>query len=59
MLGVTATLQDENAAYLKSWLRSMKEEPKFLMEILKDVTRATNMLTGKVNEIPGACSQVA
>lgn len=59
MLGVTATLQDENAAYLKSWLKNMKEEPKFLMEILKDVTRATGMLTGRVNEFAEKCPKVA
>lgn len=49
-LNLSATLQDNNAAYLKSWLRTLKEEPKFLFEVLGDVTKATRMITGRINE---------
>lgn len=49
-LGVTATLQDNNAAYLKSWLNTMKQEPKFIFEVLGDVTKAAKMITGRVME---------
>ena len=32
-LGISVTVREENAAYLKSWCKEIKEEPKFLLMI--------------------------
>jgi antirestriction protein ArdC len=43
--GFGAHIKEESAAYLKSWLKSLKEEPSFIKTTLLDVKRATSMLT--------------
>jgi len=43
--GFDACINDESAAYLKSWLKSLKEQPQFIKTTLTDVRRATSMLT--------------
>ena len=43
--GFDAHIKEESAAYLKSWLKSLKEEPAFIKTTLFDVKRATAMLT--------------
>lgn len=43
--GFDAHIKEESAAYLKSWLKSLKEEPAFIKTTLLDVKRATSMLT--------------
>lgn len=43
--GFDAHIKEESAAYLKSWLKSLKEEPSFIKTTLLDVKRATAMLT--------------
>lgn len=50
-LGLPARLQEENAAYLKSWLGAIKEEPMFLFSVLSDVGKASNMILEEVNKI--------
>lgn len=43
--GFGSHIKEESAAYLKSWLKSLKEEPAFIRTTLMDVKRATYMLT--------------
>lgn len=43
--GFDAHIKEESAAYLKSWLKSLKEEPSFIKTTLFDVKRSTAMLT--------------
>ncbi|MBP3756282.1 MAG: DUF1738 domain-containing protein [Prevotella sp.] len=43
--GFGSHIKEESAAYLKSWLKSLKEEPAFIKTTLLDVKRATYMLT--------------
>ena len=43
--GFLAHIKDESAAYLGSWLKSLREEPSFIRTILFDVKRATAILT--------------
>lgn len=43
--GFGSHIKEESAAYLKSWLKSLKEEPSFIKTTLFDVKRATYMLT--------------
>lgn len=43
--GFGSHIKEENAAYLKAWLKSLKEEPSFIKSTLFDVKRASSMLT--------------
>ena len=47
--GFGAHIKEESAAYIKSWLSSMKKEPEFLKTTLLDVKRATSMLTQQLD----------
>ena len=42
--GMTKHLKGDSAAYLKSWLDSLKESPQFIKTTLLDVKKATSML---------------
>lgn len=43
--GFGSHVKDESAAYLKSWLKSLREDPSFIRTTLFDVKRATAILT--------------
>lgn len=47
-IGINNTIQEENAAYLKGWLKSIKQSPNFLMSILGDVNKASRMIISEV-----------
>jgi len=49
--GMTKNLKDDSAAYLHSWLESLKEYPKFIKTTLLDVKKATSMLTQRIDNI--------
>lgn len=49
--GMTKNLKDDSAAYLKSWLDSLKESPQFIKTTLLDVKKATSMLTQQIDHI--------
>lgn len=49
--GMTKHLKDDSAAYLKSWLDSLKESPRFIKTTLIDVKRATSMLTQYIDKM--------
>lgn len=49
--GMTKHVKEDSAAYLKSWLGSLKESPDFLKTILLDVKRASSMITQRVDTI--------
>lgn len=48
-LGVSVKVREENAAYLKSWCKSIKEEPKFLFSVLADAVKGVKFLAKKLN----------
>lgn len=48
MLGLSVTPRAENAAYLKSWLSRLKEEPTYLFDILVDVNKAARMIIDRI-----------
>ena len=58
-LGVSATLQDHNAAYLKSWLGGLKQQPEYLFQTLEDVTKAAKMITARVAQQPAGQADAA
>ena len=49
--GMTKHLKGDSAAYLKSWLDSLKESPQFIKTTLLDVQKATSMLTQHIDKI--------
>lgn len=49
--GMDKHIKDDSAAYLKSWLGSLKEDPAFIKTVLLDVKRASAMLTFKIDEV--------
>ncbi len=49
--GISKNVKEESAAYLKSWLSSLKESPDFIKTTLFDVKRASGMITQYVDVI--------
>ena len=49
--GMTKNLKSDSAAYLKSWLDSLRESPQFIKTTLLDVKRATSMLTQHIDRM--------
>lgn len=49
--GLDKHIKDDSAAYLKSWLKSLKEDASFIKTVLLDVKRAAAMLTFKIDEV--------
>lgn len=47
-LGISATIREENAAYLKSWCKTIKEDPKFILTVLTDAMKATKFISDKL-----------
>lgn len=49
--GMTKNLKSDSAAYLKSWLDSLKESPQFIKTTLLDVKKAASMLTQHIDKM--------
>ncbi|HIY88852.1 MAG TPA: DUF1738 domain-containing protein [Candidatus Bacteroides pullicola] len=49
--GMSRHLKEDSAAYLKSWLGSLKESPQFIKTTLLDVKKATSMMTQCIDRI--------
>lgn len=49
--GITKNIKSDSAAYLKSWLSSLKEEPDFIKTTLNDVKKATTLLTNSIDGV--------
>lgn len=49
--GISKNVKDESAAYLKSWLTSLKESPDFIKTTLFDVKRASAIITERLDKI--------
>ena len=49
--GQTKHVKADSAAYLKSWLESIKEDPSFIKTIFQDVKRASNMIMQRVDRV--------
>ena len=43
-LCVSTSIREENLTYLKSWLSAIRQEPKFLMSVLSDVSKAVKYI---------------
>lgn len=49
--GFDKHIKDDSAAYIKSWLKSLKENPSFIKTVLLDVKRASAMITNCIDKI--------
>lgn len=49
--GMTKKLKEDSAAYLHSWLDSLKESPQFIKTTLVDVKKASSMITQHIDRI--------
>lgn len=49
--GMIKNVKEDSVAYLKSWLESLKEDPKFLKTILADVKKASHMIIRHCEEV--------
>lgn len=48
--GISKHINDDSAAYLKSWLQSLKEEASYIKEVLYAVKPATSMICKAIDE---------
>ena len=49
--GLSKHVKNDSAAYLKSWLGSLRQGPDFLKTVLGDVKKCTNMLNERIDGI--------
>lgn len=49
--GITKHIKEDSAAYLKSWLESLKQSPDYIKTSLMDVKRAASMITQPLDAI--------
>ena len=49
--GLTKHVKNDSAAYLKSWLGSLQQEPDFLRTVLSEVKRCTGMINQRLDAI--------
>lgn len=49
--GMTKHIKEDSAAYLKSWLESLKESPQFIKTTLLDVKKATSVINQHIDKI--------
>ena len=49
--GMAKHIKEDSAAYLKSWLESLKESPQFIKTTLLDVKKATSIINQHVDKI--------
>lgn len=47
--GISATVRDENVQYLKSWCKTIKEEPSFILTVLTDAIKATKYINNHLD----------
>ena len=49
--GIEAHLKEDTLPYLKGWLQSLHEEPKYIKTVLNDVKQASGMIAVHIEEI--------
>lgn len=49
--GMAKHIKEDSAAYLKSWLESLKESPQFIKTTLLDVKKATSIINQHIDKI--------
>ena len=49
-IGFDKRILDNNAAYVDGWLDALREEPQFIISVMADVSKASNLIMEKVDE---------
>lgn len=49
-MGFDKRITDNSAAYIDSWLRTLREEPRFIMSVMADVNKASNLIFEKIDK---------
>lgn len=49
-MGFDRRIQNNNVAYVDGWLHTLREEPKFIVSVMTDVNKASNMILQKIDE---------
>ena len=49
-MGFDKRILDNNAAYVDGWLDALREEPQFIISVMADVSKASNLIMEKVDE---------
>ena len=49
-LGFDNRIRDNNAAYLKSWMTTLRQEPKFIVSVMSDVNKASKMVLENIDK---------
>lgn len=49
-LGFDNRIRDNNAAYLKSWMTTLRQEPKFIVSVMSDVNKASKMILENIDK---------
>lgn len=48
LMGISSCIREENAAYLKSWIKTLKEKPEFLLTVLQDTIKAVQFICDRL-----------
>ena len=56
-MGFDKRILDNNAVYLDGWISVLKKEPKFIVSVMADVNKASNMIMEKIGEQRNALNQ--
>lgn len=49
-LGFDNRIRDNNAAYLKSWMTTLRQEPKFIVSVMSEVNKASKMVLENIDK---------
>lgn len=49
--GMMKYVKEDSAAYLKSWLESLKQEPSFITSVIKDIDKASTMVNRRIDDV--------
>lgn len=49
-MGFDSKITDNSAAYLDSWIKVLKQEPKFIVSVMADVNKASDMILDHVDK---------
>lgn len=49
-MGFDRKVQENNAAYVKSWLTTLREEPQFIVSVMSDVNKASKLILDKIED---------
>ena len=50
ILGFDKRIKDNNIAYVKNWLETLEEKPEFILDVMTDVEKASDMILAEVEK---------